>query len=102
MENKECCTCINFEKGLVGDSCANCFNYNKFKSIEDKIINPDYYSNSDIDVIEFCNLNNIEFWCGNVIKYCVRSGKKSKEKETDDLRKAIRYIERRIDFINRK
>lgn len=69
---------------------------------EDKSIKPNYYSNSDIDVIEFCNRNKLEFWVGNVLKYCVRSGKKSIETETEDLKKAIEYIQRRIEFINRK
>lgn len=113
MENKRCIDCNYYDfRGCIHiNYCENQEYYennpkelkeeNKPKE-EDKVINPDYYSNSDIDVIEFCFLNKLEFWVGNVLKYCVRSGKKSIETETDDLRKAIRYIERRIEFINRK
>lgn len=101
-ENKKCITCKHYDfYGCKYKSRCNNYYYEKLDTKDNESIKPNYYSNSDIDVIDFCNLNNIEFWCGNVIKYCVRSGKKSKEKEIEDLNKAIEYINRRIDYINK-
>jgi hypothetical protein len=41
--------------------------------------------------------NELPFWMGNVIKYIMRAGYKSKTDEITDLRKAKRYIDMRIN-----
>ena len=70
--------------------------YNQFaekrrKEIENKI-NPSYYG-TGLDVIDFCQKNNLDFMQGNVIKYVTRyKGKNGKE----DLLKAKEYIDRII------
>ena len=54
-------------------------------------INPDHYGNSGIDVISFCQANNLDFMQGNVIKYITRYRKKN---GLEDVRKAVEYINR--------
>ena len=54
-------------------------------------IKPDHYGNSGIDVISFCQANNLDFMQGNVIKYITRYRKKN---GLEDVRKAVEYINR--------
>lgn len=54
-------------------------------------IKPDHYGSSGIDVISFCQANNLDFMQGNVIKYITRYRKKN---GLEDVRKAVEYINR--------
>lgn len=54
-------------------------------------IKPDHYGDSEIDVIDFCQANNLDFMQGNVIKYITRYRKKN---GLEDIRKAVEYINR--------
>ena len=54
-------------------------------------IKPNHYGGSEIDVIDFCQANNLDFMQGNVIKYITRYRKKN---GLEDLRKAVEYINR--------
>ena len=54
-------------------------------------IKPDHYGGSEIDVIDFCQANNLDFMQGNVIKYITRYRKKN---GLEDIRKAVEYINR--------
>ena len=70
--------------------------YNQFaekrrKEIENKI-NPSYYG-TGLDVIDFCQKNNLDFMQGNVIKYVTRYKEKNGK---EDLLKAKEYIDRII------
>ena len=40
-----------------------------------------------------------DFYLGNVIKYLARAGKKNKSTEKEDLKKALVYLQRRIDTL---
>lgn len=40
-----------------------------------------------------------DFYLGNVIKYVARAGKKNKSTEKEDLKKALVYLQRRIDTL---
>ena len=40
-----------------------------------------------------------DFYLGNVIKYIARAGKKNKSTEKEDLKKALVYLQRRIDTL---
>ena len=57
-------------------------------------IKPDHYGNSEIDVIRFCQANNLDFMQGNVIKYVFRYKNKN---GLEDLEKAKEYIDRMIE-----
>ena len=54
-------------------------------------IKPNHYGGSEIDVIDFCQANNLDFMQGNVIKYITRYRKKN---GLEDVRKAVEYINR--------
>lgn len=55
-------------------------------------INPSYYG-TGLDVIDFCQKNNLDFMQGNVIKYVTRYKEKN---GLEDLLKARKYIDRII------
>tara|TARA_R110002050_G_C8900539_1_gene510093 strand:+ start:624 stop:845 length:222 start_codon:yes stop_codon:yes gene_type:complete len=65
-----------------------------------------YENDSNIDVIDLCKLYKLNFNKGNVLKYVCRSGKKRYDglnpiqSEIKDLKKAIDYLEREINFLN--
>lgn len=55
---------------------------------------PKHYENTtEIDVIEFCNIYNLDFTEGNIIKYIVRYKLKN---GIEDLNKAKDYLDRLI------
>ena len=62
----------------------------------DPVNHPKHYTDGRIEVIEYIEDKNLGFCLGNAIKYISRAGKKEKDKEIQDLRKSIWYIERRI------
>jgi hypothetical protein len=59
-----------------------------------------YQNNTGYDVIEFCNAYGLNFNRGNIVKYVCRAGKK--EDEVKDLKKAIEYLQRELEFIQRE
>lgn len=63
---------------------------------EDPVNRPSHYADGKIEVIEYIEDKGLGFCLGNAIKYISRAGKKYKDKEIEDLKKAIWYIERRI------
>jgi Protein of unknwon function (DUF3310) len=65
---------------------------------------PVHYGGEDnpyeaIKVIEAWKLG---FLLGNAVKYELRAGKKSKEKEIEDLEKAAWYLNRRIENLKKR
>lgn len=68
----------------------------------DNVNNPSHYTDSKIEVIDYIEDKKLGFCLGNAIKYISRAGKKHdsdksvREKEIEDLQKAIWYINRRI------
>lgn len=68
----------------------------------DSVNNPQHYTDSKIEVIEYIEDKNLGFCLGNAVKYISRAGKKhsgnltDKEKTIEDLKKAIWYLNRRI------
>lgn len=65
---------------------------------------PSYYNTGQIEVIDA-----IESWGfgegfnkGNAIKYIARAGRKNKETEIEDLRKAMTYLQFEIDRLEKQ
>lgn len=85
---------MSIDKPLVGEP--------RLPSDDDKVILPAHYAKFAIEPIEFIMMNDLPYWCGNVIKYVVRAGSKKYddlslvESEKRDLQKAARYIEMRL------
>ena len=68
----------------------------------EKVNHPDHYQShlkniEAIDVIEAFHLN---FSLGSAVKYILRAGKKPSEKATEDLSKAVWYLQREIERRN--
>lgn len=63
--------------------------------MSDQVVKPEHYERWEIEPITFIMLNNMDFWRGNVIKYVARAG--FKDDEIQDLEKAKRYIDMRIN-----
>ena len=61
---------------------------------------PPHYKQGKIEVIDFIEDQNLGFHLGNVIKYVCRA--RYKGKESEDLQKALWYLERYIDSVNEK
>ena len=64
---------------------------------------PSHYGGKDsvyevFNVLEAWGLDK-DFYLGNVIKYVARAGKKNKSTEKEDLKKALVYLQRRIDSL---
>tara|TARA_Y100000401_G_C8281571_1_gene203761 strand:+ start:38 stop:340 length:303 start_codon:yes stop_codon:yes gene_type:complete len=68
----------------------------------DVVKNPKHYEQYEVEPVSFIMKNELSFWMGNVIKYVMRAGTKEDTDEIQDLRKAIRYIEMRINQLEGK
>jgi len=56
-----------------------------------------YENGTQIDVIEFATMYDLNFNRGNIVKYLVRAGKK--DDEVKDLEKAMDYLRREIETV---
>lgn len=64
-------------------------------------INPNHYkTKTGLEVIDIIEAFNLGFRLGNAIKYILRAGKK--DNITQDLKKAIWYIEREISKLEKE
>ena len=68
----------------------------------DKVEHRSRYTSGKIEVIDFIEDQNFNYHRGNAIKYICRAGKKDKSKETEDLEKAIWYLNREIKRLNKE
>ncbi|MEN8880655.1 MAG: DUF3310 domain-containing protein [Polaribacter sp.] len=59
-----------------------------------------YKTGKDYDIIDVCKDYALNFNRGNILKYVARAGKKNDELQ--DLRKALDYLQREIDYLEDK
>ena len=64
---------------------------------DNNAITPSYYNKSSMSVCDIIDEYELDFYKGNIIKYVLRSGKKNKDTEIQDLEKAIQYCKFEID-----
>lgn len=69
--------------------------------MNDIINHPSHYTDGKIEVIDFIEEKQLNFHRGNAIKYIARAGKKKKETEIEDLEKAVWYINREIQRLEK-
>ena len=62
--------------------------------LKEAINHPHYYNDGKIEVIDFIEDKKLGFHLGNAVKYIARAGKKYKDKEAEDIKKAIWYLNR--------
>lgn len=58
--------------------------------------------NNAYEAIKVIEAWNLDFCLGNAVKYISRAGKKDASKELEDLNKAIWYLKRRAEQIQKK
>lgn len=68
----------------------------------EKVDHPSHYNNGKIEVIDFIDDHKLNFERGNAVKYICRAGLKDKNKEIEDLNKAIWYIQREIQNLEKE
>ena len=67
----------------------------------DNVNHPSHYTNGNIEVIDFIEDKNLPYHLGNAVKYISRAGKKDPEKTAEDLQKAVWYLKRYIELLNK-
>lgn len=72
--------------------CREAYNTLYTNNINDPVNHPPHYTQGKIEVADFIADQKLNFDRGNAIKYICRAGAKEKNKEIQDLEKAIWYI----------
>jgi hypothetical protein len=69
--------------------------------MNEMVNHPQHYGGEEnpYEVIKVIEATEMDFHLGNAYKYIARAGKKETDKEIQDLKKAIWYIERKIQLI---
>lgn len=72
--------------------------------IEKMVYHPQHYGgeNNPYEVIKVIEALEMDFHLGNTFKYIARAGKKDTDKELQDLKKALWYLERKIQNLEKK
>lgn len=68
----------------------------------DPVNHPSHYTQGKIECIDFITDKKLNFCRGNAVKYIVRAGLKDPSKEIEDLKKAVFYINREIQDLEKK
>jgi hypothetical protein len=65
---------------------------------------PEHYGGVEntYEVIKVIEALEMDFHLGNAFKYIVRAGKKETDKELQDLKKALWYLDRKIQLLEKK
>ena len=65
--------------------------------------NPEHYGGKEnvYEAIKVIDAWDLGFSLGNTVKYISRAGKKNKEKEIEDLEKALWYLTHRINQLKK-
>lgn len=70
--------------------------------VNDSVNHPSHYTDGKIEVMDFIEDKQLNFARGNVIKYVSRAGKKDPNKELEDLNKAMWYLKREIERLEKE
>jgi len=71
---------------------------------KEMVNHPNHYGGSDnvYEVIKVIDAWELDFHLGNTVKYISRAGKKDPTKEIEDLKKAMFYLDRKIQNLEKK
>ena len=71
---------------------------------KEQVNHPQHYGGEDntYEAIKVIDAWELGFSLGNTIKYISRAGKKRKDKELEDLRKAFWYLKHHIEQLEKK
>lgn len=67
----------------------------------DNVNHPAHYTDGNIEVIDFIEDKKLGYHLGNAVKYISRAGKKDPGKTAEDLRKAVWYLNRYIEKLEK-
>ncbi len=67
----------------------------------DNVNHPNHYNVGKIEVIDVIEDWNLSFHLGNAVKYIARAGHKDKDKTIEDLKKAVWYLNRHIETLEK-
>ena len=67
----------------------------------DSVNHPAHYTDGKIEVIDLIEDKNLSYHLDNAVKYISRAGKKDPEKTAEDLQKAVWYLNRYIELLNK-
>ena len=70
--------------------------------MNDVVNHPSHYMDGKIEVIDFIEEKKLNFHRGNAVKYISRAGKKDPTKEIEDLKKAVWYLDREINRLEKE
>ena len=72
--------------------------------MSEMVNHPQHYGgeNNTYEVIKIIEALEMDFHLGNTFKYIARAGKKETDKELQDLKKALWYLERKIQLLENK
>lgn len=68
---------------------------------DNTVNHPSHYTDGAIEVIDYIEDKGFNYHLGQAIKYISRAGKKNPDKYTEDLKKAVWYLNREIERANR-
>ena len=73
---------------------------------KEMVNNPDHYggATNPYEVVKVCEAWNLDMdaYLFNVVKYVARAGKKDSDKELQDLKKALWYLQHHIETLEKK
>jgi hypothetical protein len=81
----------NDGRGEIADIVTQTFHQ---KNVID---HPSHYTSGGIEAIDVIEAFDLGFNLGNVVKYVLRSGRKSGDEPVESLRKAVWYLNREIE-----
>lgn len=72
--------------------------------MSEMVNHPQHYGgeNNVYEVIKIIEALEMDFHLGNTFKYIARAGKKETDREIQDLKKALWYLERKIQLLENK
>ena len=67
----------------------------------EQVNHPNHYGGEDnpYEAIKVIEAWDLDFHLGNTVKYISRAGKKGADKELQDLKKSLWYLERKIQIL---
>jgi hypothetical protein len=71
---------------------------------KEMVHNPEHYGGvtNPYEAIKVIDAWDLGFCLGNTVKYISRAGKKHKDKELEDLKKALWYLQHHIETLENK
>jgi hypothetical protein len=73
--------------------------YTKYDNVPKEKTDPSYYKRWKIEPLEFCLANDLPFWLGSILKYCMRYDQKD---GLQDLYKARVYLDKKIQELEKR